>query len=116
MSERPQDIVGRHWALHPRGVRELRRQGDDDMTSRDTGRAATIRTVRHALPAVKRFYTVHEVAELLGVSAPTIYREIRAGRFPAIRVRGRYVIPAKALDELEQAALDHARTELDDLG
>lgn len=53
----------------------------------------------------KRFYAAHEVATLLGVSTPTIYREIRAGRFPAIRVRGRYVIPARAIDALEQAAL-----------
>ena len=37
----------------------------------------------------KRFYAAHEVATLLGVSTPTIYREIRPGRFPAIRVRGR---------------------------
>lgn len=53
----------------------------------------------------KRFFAVHEVAALLGVSTPTIYREIRAGRFPAIRVRGRYVIPARVIDELEQTAL-----------
>ena len=56
----------------------------------------------------RRFYTVTEAALLLRLSAPTIYREIRAGRFPAIRVRGRYVIPAKALDAMEQAALEEA--------
>jgi excisionase family DNA binding protein len=56
----------------------------------------------------RRFYTVTEAAQLLRLSAPTIYREIRAGRFPAIRVRGRYVIPAKALDAMEQAALEEA--------
>jgi excisionase family DNA binding protein len=36
----------------------------------------------------KRFYTVTEAAQLLRLSAPTLYREIRAGKFPAIRVRG----------------------------
>jgi excisionase family DNA binding protein len=56
----------------------------------------------------RRFYTVTEAARLLRLSAPTIYREIRAGRFPAIRVRGRYVIPAKAVDAMEQAALEEA--------
>jgi excisionase family DNA binding protein len=57
----------------------------------------------------KRFFAVHEVAALLGVSTPTIYREIRAGRLPAIRLRGRYVIPARAIDEMEQTALtEHA--------
>ena len=54
----------------------------------------------------KRFYTVAQAAALLGLSAPTLYREIRAGRFPAIRVRSRYVIPAKAVDAIEQAALE----------
>ena len=53
----------------------------------------------------KRFYTVTEAAQLLRLSAPTLYREIRAGRFPAIRIRGRYVIPAKAVDAMEEAAL-----------
>jgi excisionase family DNA binding protein len=55
--------------------------------------------------ARRRFYNVREVAEILGVSTPTLYREIRAGRFPAIRVRGRYAIPARAIDELERTAL-----------
>lgn len=53
----------------------------------------------------KRFYTVSEVARLLGLSDPTVYRAIREGEFPAIRVRGRYVIPAKAIDQLEAEAL-----------
>jgi excisionase family DNA binding protein len=53
----------------------------------------------------KRFYTVAEVAELLGLSDPTVYRAIREGEFPAIRVRGRYVIPAKAIDQMESTAL-----------
>jgi excisionase family DNA binding protein len=53
----------------------------------------------------KRFYTVPEAAELLRVSEVTLYREIRESRFPALRIRGRYVVPAKAIDELEQEAL-----------
>ena len=53
----------------------------------------------------KRFYTVPEAAELLRVSEVTLYREIRQSRFPALRIRGRYVVPAKAIDEMEQEAL-----------
>lgn len=56
-------------------------------------------------PRPKRFYTIAEIASVLGVSYPTVYRAIRAGEFPAIRVRGRYVIPAKAIDQLEADAL-----------
>jgi excisionase family DNA binding protein len=57
---------------------------------------------------VPRFYTVTEAAQLLRLSAATVYREIHAGRFPAIRVRGSYVIPAEAFDAMEQAAFADA--------
>jgi excisionase family DNA binding protein len=63
----------------------------------------------------RRFYTVAEAAHLLRLSAPTLYREIRAGRFPVIRVRGRYVIPAKAVDRMEEAALSAGGVEAGDL-
>ncbi|MGH3680130.1 MAG: helix-turn-helix domain-containing protein [Natronosporangium sp.] len=53
----------------------------------------------------RRFYTVAEVAVELGLSEPTVYRAIRAGEFPAIRVRGRYVVPAKAIDAMEEWAI-----------
>ena len=54
----------------------------------------------------KRFLTVAETAALLAdVSEPTLYRAIRAGTFPAIKIRGRYVVPAKAIDALEADAL-----------
>jgi excisionase family DNA binding protein len=59
-------------------------------------------------PAPKRFYNVKEAAALLGISPGTMYREIREGRFPTIRMRGRYVIPASALDELERTAIASA--------
>jgi excisionase family DNA binding protein len=53
----------------------------------------------------RRFLTVSQAAELLGVSAMTIYRAIDAGEFPAIRTRGRISIPAKAIDLMEEAAV-----------
>lgn len=53
----------------------------------------------------RRFQTVASVARLLDVSEVTIYRAIQAGQFPAIKVRGRYVIPTSALDAMEAAAL-----------
>lgn len=46
------------------------------------------------------FYTVREAAELLRIGASTLYRIIREGDFPAVRLRSRYVIPAAALDEM----------------
>jgi excisionase family DNA binding protein len=46
------------------------------------------------------FYTVTEAARILRVGASTLYRAIREGAFPAIRLRTRYVVPAVALDKL----------------
>jgi excisionase family DNA binding protein len=56
-----------------------------------------------------RFLSVAAVAELLGVSDVTLYRAIQAGEFPAVKIRGRYVIPARAIDEIEDAAIREAR-------
>ena len=52
-----------------------------------------------------RFLHVAAVARALGMSEATLYRAIRCGEFPAVRVRNRYVIPTKVLDTLEDAAL-----------
>jgi excisionase family DNA binding protein len=55
-----------------------------------------------AMPNAGRpaFYTVREAAQLLRVGQATLYRAIREGAFPAVRVRSRYVVPAAALDKL----------------
>jgi excisionase family DNA binding protein len=53
----------------------------------------------------RRFQTVASVARLLHISEVTIYRAIHAGEFPAIKVRGRYVIPTSVVDAMETAAL-----------
>lgn len=46
------------------------------------------------------FYTVTETAQILRVGVSTLYRAIREGAFPAVRLRSRYVVPAIALDKL----------------
>ncbi len=52
-----------------------------------------------------RFYSVAEVARMFGMSAMTVYRAIAAGEFPAVKVRGRLIVPARALDEMVEAAV-----------
>jgi len=54
----------------------------------------------------RRWYSVAEAALMLGMAPMTLYRAIHAGEFPAVKIRGRYVVPARALDELERAAVD----------
>ena len=56
-----------------------------------------------------RFLTVAETAALLKVSEVTIYRGISAGQFPAVKIRGRYAIPSRVIDELEKSAIEAAR-------
>jgi excisionase family DNA binding protein len=54
-------------------------------------------TARRPRPA---FFTVEEVADLLRVDSVTIYRAIRGGEFPAVKVRKRYVVPLRAIELL----------------
>lgn len=61
------------------------------------------------------FHTVREAAEILRVDAATIYRSIREGSFPAVRIRTRYVIPAAALRAMAATAVnDGSRVDLTD--
>jgi excisionase family DNA binding protein len=71
---------------------------------------------RAAAERRRRFLSVAETADLLGLSASTVQRAIRAGDFPAIKIRGRYVVPAKALDDLENAALDRGLVDIEGYG
>lgn len=52
------------------------------------------------------FYTVAEAADLLRVDSATVYRAIRERAFPAVQVRGRYVVPAAAITDLIQRAIE----------
>lgn len=57
-----------------------------------------------ATALARRFYSVAEVAEMFGMSPMTVYRAIAAGEFPAVRIRGRLIIPAKAVDAMAEVA------------
>jgi excisionase family DNA binding protein len=63
-----------------------------------------------AKPRPRRFHSVADAAEILGMSEVTVYRAIRAREFPAIKVRGRYVVPARALDAMEDQAVSTGAT------
>ena len=51
-----------------------------------------------------QWLSVAEVARLLGVSPMTIYREIAANRFPALRIGRRIRVPARALERMAETA------------
>ena len=51
------------------------------------------------------FYSVAAAARVLGTSEMTLYRAIAAGEFPAVRIRGRIIVPARAVEAMADAAL-----------
>lgn len=60
-------------------------------------------------------YSVPEAAVLLSISQEYLYRLIQSDGFPAVRMRagagqGRYVIPARAIEQLLNAAADAGTT------
>jgi excisionase family DNA binding protein len=52
-----------------------------------------------------RFLSVPQVARMLGMSPMTLYRAIAAGKFPAVRIRGRLIVPMAALEEMADLAI-----------
>ncbi len=60
--------------------------------------------------AARRWGSVNEVAVLLGLSTPTLYRAIHEGQFPAVRIRGRLIIPLQAVEEMLVAAVRQGRS------
>ncbi len=48
-----------------------------------------------SLPAL---LTVHEAAERLRISEPTLWRHVKAGRLPAVRVGGLVRLEVRAVD------------------
>jgi excisionase family DNA binding protein len=66
-------------------------------------------TWRRSAEQPPSFYSVAETARLLGMSDMTLYRAISAGEFPAVRIRGRLIIPARAIEEMIDLALADGR-------
>jgi excisionase family DNA binding protein len=47
-----------------------------------------------------KFYDVQEVADMLKMSRMTVYRAIGTGELHAVRIRGRWLVPARVIDRL----------------
>jgi len=79
------------------------------MSGRPRHEPEAARPIERLPTSTPRFLTVSATAELLGMSEATLYRAIRDDEFPALRIRGRYVVPGKVLDEMESAAMNSYR-------
>jgi excisionase family DNA binding protein len=53
----------------------------------------------------RQFRSVAEAARVFGVSEMTLYRAIRDGQFPAVRIMGRLIVPLKAIEGMTDAAV-----------
>ncbi len=51
-----------------------------------------------------KFYDVRDVAQMFQMSRMTVYRAIRGGELPAVRIRGRWLVPAKVIEALVSEA------------
>lgn len=56
-------------------------------------------------PEATLFRSVAEVARLCRVSKMTVYRAIAAGEFSAVRIQGRLIVPARAIEAMAEAAI-----------
>jgi excisionase family DNA binding protein len=54
----------------------------------------------------RQFRSVAEAARVFGVSEMTLYRAIREGQFPAVRIMGRLIVPLRAIEAMTAAAVD----------
>jgi excisionase family DNA binding protein len=52
----------------------------------------------------RRFVTIDELAEVTGISKPTIYEKMRRGEIPYDDSSGRRRIPISFIDKMERAA------------
>jgi hypothetical protein len=55
---------------------------------------------QHEPPATPAFYTAPETAVIFRIDDSTIYRHLRNGTFPGIKIGGRYIVPGAVIDRL----------------
>lgn len=53
--------------------------------------------IEHSCPA---FYTAAETSKMLRLDESTLYRHLRSGTFPGVKIGGRYVVPHAVLERL----------------
>ena len=57
-------------------------------------------------PGSLTFYSAAEIAKMMRIDESTLYRHLRNGTFPALKIGGRYVVPHAVLESLINDVLD----------
>lgn len=52
-----------------------------------------------------QYYSVAQVSRVFGISTVSLYRAIKDGEFPAVKIRGRVFVPRRAIDEMTESAV-----------
>ena len=47
-----------------------------------------------------KFYTAAETAKIIRVDESTLYRHLRNGTFPGVKLGGRYIVPGAVIDRI----------------
>jgi excisionase family DNA binding protein len=68
-------------------------------------RRTTVSQTKASGEGRRKFLSVEEAADEIGLSEMTLYRVIAANAFPAVRVGRRLFIPSQALDDMASAAI-----------
>ncbi len=62
----------------------------------------------------KRYMTIPEFARLLGISRVAVYRRVKKGQIPAVKVGRKYMIPAgQVADILSRKLSDEEKSQID---
>lgn len=59
--------------------------------------------------AMPMFFTAAEASELLRLDESTLYRHLRSGAFPGLKIGGRYVVPRAVIERLVADVLSTGR-------
>jgi excisionase family DNA binding protein len=65
-------------------------------------------TANEAMGGAKEFYSLEEVADLLGVNYQLIYKLVRSGQLPAARIGKVYRVTRRDLDAYVEQSKGHA--------
>src|SRR5689334_18834394 len=90
----------------PSSLPLFRPGGSMDSQRSGVASSVTFERRRAPSPASPLAVSVKQAAEMIGVSYMTLWRAIRDGDFPAIKLRDRILVPVKAVELMFQAAVE----------
>lgn len=64
----------------------------------------SVMSINQAAAGRPTFYDVQEVADMFKMSRMTVYRAIGSGELKAVRIRGRWLVPARVIEALVDEA------------